>query len=213
MEENGLIVKDIEKLRRLAIALFEDYSNSRGVFEKVSFPPEYNLPNGMEKGGEDHLRYLTLTVALDYMRDAEELWKQSHDAWTDLKTKWIFSPKQIVKKCPESLIDFLKKAKDRFPTKDARIWHVLCKTLLKFDDSVLKFLKYFDFASPLATLEIKALLYLPVASKSLVSCLILLVGGCSKWNASSFGKTSGECIKIYRKIARKNSLRFAKPYV
>jgi len=145
METNPLEIKDVKKLRKITFALFKDYSNKQGVFEQFSFPPEYNLPKGMQKGSDEQLLFLTLTVSLDYMRDAVKLWKQSYDAWLNLKNRWIFNPKTVVENGLEALVELFKSINEQRPQKDAKIWFTICKKLLEFDGSVYKLLEYLNF--------------------------------------------------------------------
>lgn len=143
---NELGIRDMGKIRKIAFTIFKDYSNKKGVFKEFQFPPEYLLPNGMKKGSEEHLLFLTLTVSLDYMRDAEKLWKQSRDAWLDPKKRWIFNPEELIQNGLKELIVLFKEINDQRPNKDSeKIWFPLCKTLLKFDGNVHQLLDYFKF--------------------------------------------------------------------
>ena len=129
------IGKRLEKIREISLTLFKEYSEKRGVFEKFTFPPEYNLPPGMKRGSDEQLLFITLTVALDYQRDAVKLWKQSYDAWLDTEKKWIFNPKKVVENGADSLIKLFKIMNDQKPTQDAkRIWFPICKKLSNFKE-------------------------------------------------------------------------------
>ena len=39
--------------------------------------PEDTLPDGAGKGSREHLLFITLTAAVDYQRDAHQLWEAS----------------------------------------------------------------------------------------------------------------------------------------
>ena len=136
---------DLVKSRKIAKILFDAYSQKEGVFKQYQWPPEYNLPSGMRQGSEEQLLFSTLTVSLDYMRDANKLWKQSHDAWINQQNRWIFNPKIVVEKQQNSLIELFKNINDQRPTKDAGIWFTICKELLKSDGSIYNLLKSLDF--------------------------------------------------------------------
>ena len=138
-------IKNIDKIKETALAIFKDYSEKRGVFKEFQFPSEYTLPPGMKQSSEEQLLFLTLTVSLDYMRDATKLWKQSHDAWLDEEKNWIFNPKLVVQDGLEKLTTLFKEINDQRPTKDAKIWFTICKKLLEFDGSVHSLLKSFNF--------------------------------------------------------------------
>ncbi len=135
----------LEKCKKIANLIFKSYSEKKGVFEKFRFPPEYILPESMKRSSKEQLIYVTLTVALDYMRDAEKLWKQNHNAWLNSNQKWIFNPKEVNEKGLDYLIDLFKKIKDQRPNKDARIWFTICKKLLEFEGDVYKLLYSIDF--------------------------------------------------------------------
>ena len=141
----NLEIKHIEKIKEFSLNLFNDHLQKRGVFAEFPFSPEYTLPSGMKKGSEEQLLFITLTVSIDYMRDAEQLWKQSCQAWTNPENKWIFNPRDVVENGLEALIEFFKRIKDRRPTKDAKIWYTICKKLLEFNGSVYKLLEKLNF--------------------------------------------------------------------
>lgn len=138
-------IKNIEKIQDIALAIFEDYSEKRGVFKEFQFPPEYTLPPRMKQSSEEQLLFLTLTVSLDYMRDAVKLWKQSHDAWLDDSKNWIFNPKLVVQDGLEKLTTLFKEINDQRPIKDAKIWFTICKKLLEFEGSVYSLLRNLNF--------------------------------------------------------------------
>lgn len=142
---NELNIKNIEELREVALAIYKDYLEKQGVFKEFQFPPEYNLPPGMKQSSEEQLLFLTLTVSLDYMRDAAKLWKQSYDTWLDNKKKWVFNSKLVTENGLEKLTILFKEINDQRPSKDAKIWFTICKKLLEFDGSVYKLLKNLKF--------------------------------------------------------------------
>jgi hypothetical protein len=136
---------DLGKCRQIAYLLLKDYSEKEGVFKQFKFPPEYNLPNDIKQGSEQELLFLTLTVSLDYGRDATKLWKQSYDAWLSKENKWIFTPKLVVQNGLDTLANLFKSLNDQKPNKDAKIWFTICKKLLEFEGSIYNLLKQLDF--------------------------------------------------------------------
>ncbi|MGC8612508.1 MAG: hypothetical protein ACP5LR_08525 [Athalassotoga sp.] len=54
--------------------------------------PEDLLPTGVAKGSREHLMFITLTVSLDYIRDATALWRSSRETFEDQKTRYLFDP-------------------------------------------------------------------------------------------------------------------------
>lgn len=135
---------NFERSLKIATSLFGDYKNKAGVFSEFKFPPEYNLPPGMKRGSEDQLRYITLTVSFDYMRDAEVLWKQSFNSWIDEKTRWIFNPKKVVENGKEELIKVLKEINDQRPNKDGLIWFTICKKLKDYNFQIFNLIESLD---------------------------------------------------------------------
>ncbi|MFW6135140.1 MAG: N-glycosylase/DNA lyase [Elusimicrobiota bacterium] len=136
---------DLEKGKKIASILLSDYSQKRGVFKEFPFPPEYLLPKGIEKGSDEQLLFLTLTVSLDYMRDSKKLWKQSYDAWFDPGAKWIFNPKIVIQNKLTSLVKLFEKINDQRPRRDAKIWFTISKKILEFSESIYNLIEYFDF--------------------------------------------------------------------
>ena len=55
------------------IEVNEAVRNSRGILGEVTMP-EHILPAGVDRGSNEHLHFITLTVAIDYMRNADALW-------------------------------------------------------------------------------------------------------------------------------------------
>src|SRR3989338_2287013 len=138
-------IKNIELIREISLALFNDHQQKNGVFKIFPFSPEYTLPDGMVEGSNEHLIFITLTVSIDYMRDAEKLWEQSRDAWLNFETRWIFDPKQVIERKIESLISLFKSIRDRRPIKDAEIWFTICNKLLEFNGDVYSLLEKLKF--------------------------------------------------------------------
>ncbi|MGE9810297.1 hypothetical protein ACLIKE_03020 [Ferroplasma acidiphilum] len=57
--------------------------------------PEDALPEGVEKGSLEHIRFITMVVALDYMRDANALWRHARDTYADPGTRYLFNPSEF----------------------------------------------------------------------------------------------------------------------
>jgi len=85
--------------------------------------PEDVIPTGVKRGSLEHVLFITLTVSIDYQRDAPSLWKVSRQTFQDPETRYLFDPGQLHQ------ITFQKIAKDmqkyklsKKPHKDANIW-------------------------------------------------------------------------------------------
>ncbi len=136
---------DIEKSRDIAKSIFEEFKNKGGVFSKVHFPEEITMPKGMERGSEEHLRYMTLTVVLSVMREAEKLHKMTYNIYMNPQTKWVLDPENVINHREEELEDVFAELKDKWPRKDADIWFRICLNLKGFDYKLSNLLKNFNF--------------------------------------------------------------------
>lgn len=90
--EDGLVA-DAGRARIAARRLLEAWEGP-GIFG-VRDMPESMLPAGMERGSVEHACFITLTVAIDYMRDAADLWRAARDTFEDPSTRWTFDPFEI----------------------------------------------------------------------------------------------------------------------
>lgn len=105
-----------------------------GIFGERSMP-ESRLPEGVGRGGRTHALFVTLTVALDYMRDADALWDASRRAIEAEDTRWLFDPAMVHRADADAVQEALRRARVAMrPTQDARIWRTVSTTLLqRFD--------------------------------------------------------------------------------
>jgi hypothetical protein len=81
---------DVKRGRAAADLLYRVFSTTgiRGHSEM----PEDTLPAGVSRGSLEHLLFITLTVSIDYQRDAVALWKSSRLAFQDPGTCYLFDP-------------------------------------------------------------------------------------------------------------------------
>jgi hypothetical protein len=94
--------------------------------------PEDLLPNGVAPGTPEHILFLTLTVSIDYQRDAPELWKSSRKTYEDPETRYLFSPKEIQSTTiAKNIQDMQRHGLSKKPTKDAWIWRTNSLTFQK----------------------------------------------------------------------------------
>ncbi len=94
--------------------------------------PEDDIPEGVINGSLEHILFITLTVSIDYQRDADVLWASSRQTYENSATHYLFNPKLL------SETDFSKIAQDmrkfklsQKPQKDASIWHTVGVTFYK----------------------------------------------------------------------------------
>lgn len=94
--------------------------------------PEDKPPDGVEKGSLKHLLFITLTVAIDYMRDANQVWDSARRTYEDGSTQYLFDPVAIHKKgLTRVQRGLLQHGLARRPDRDAHTWHAIGVTLYK----------------------------------------------------------------------------------
>lgn len=105
--------------------------------------PEDEPPKGVATGSPEHLNFITLTVSIDYMRDAPALWNNSRKTFSDPETRYLFYPKEVEKARFEKVVkDMQKHRLSQRPARDATIWHTISTTLArKWDGDPLNFVK------------------------------------------------------------------------
>ncbi|MBT0652909.1 hypothetical protein [Geomobilimonas luticola] len=122
--------QDQERIKAMANKLHTTLISS-GILGKREMP-EYLLPLGVEEGSLEHILFITLTVSLDYQRDADTLWKRSRMAYQDERTRYLFDPK-LLHEVPYKTIknDLQKHNVSQKITKDAEIWRTVGVTFYK----------------------------------------------------------------------------------
>jgi hypothetical protein len=91
--------------------------------------PEDIMPNGEIIGFTDHMLFITLTVSIDYQRDAPSLWASSRKTFDDPETRYIFNPKPLKEIHSNKIIgDMQKYGLSKKPRKDACIWRTVVIT-------------------------------------------------------------------------------------
>lgn len=101
-----------------------------GIFGKTEMP-EDAPPRGVTRGSLEHILVITLTVAIDYQRDAHELWRVARETHEDPATRFVFDPTLVVRKSRASLMSALRRhGLSRKHHRDAAFWHTVASTLL-----------------------------------------------------------------------------------
>ena len=90
--------------------------------------PEYVLPENLEEGSREHALFLTYVISIDYMTDAEKLWKKSRDAYEFNPERFI--PETILKFSPRTIETFVRDLGARFYPSAAKTWIKISKILL-----------------------------------------------------------------------------------
>jgi hypothetical protein len=124
------IVIDPARTRKAASLLFRAFAH-QGIHGSTQMP-EDECPVGMTKGTIDHILFITLTVAIDYQRDAPQLWAASRATYADDRTRYLFSPQGLFERPVRAVVEDLHKhGVSRKPQKDAEIWRTVALTFLK----------------------------------------------------------------------------------
>lgn len=121
---------DIPRAREVAGLLLDAY-RKEGVFGIRQGEMLENVPPlGSTRGNESHLTLITLTVALDYIRDHDQLWEAAHRSYSDERTNYLFDPCAVARSpYPKIATDMRHHGLSVKPEKDARIWQRISTTL------------------------------------------------------------------------------------
>lgn len=118
------IEKDIEKGSKLAELLYTSFS-TRGILGQTEMPEDM-IPKGIEKGTLEHILFITLSVSLDYQRDAPALWASSRRTFEDPATRYLFDPESLHEHSLEKIVEDMKRYKlSKKPQRDAYIWRTV----------------------------------------------------------------------------------------
>lgn len=119
-----MLTIDKSRGREVAAHLYRAFATT-GVHGHTEMP-EDALPAGVESGSVEHLLFITLTVSIDYQRDADALWDAARRTYEDPDTRFLFSPRLLEEFGPERVraamrTHGLSKKEER----DAWIWHTV----------------------------------------------------------------------------------------
>lgn len=136
------IISDIERGEKVVKSLFTSYYLTEGI-HGVKMTPEDVAPAGIVLGSIDHILFVTLTVSIDYQRDASTLWESARKTFEDPETRYLFVPKLLHETSFKKIIADMQKYKlSKKPRKDAKIWKTVGVTFYKkWDGDPRKFLE------------------------------------------------------------------------
>jgi len=117
-----MLIEIDEVKGREAAKLLYDTFNSEGVFARKEMPEDL-IPNGISIGSLEHILFITMTVSIDYRRNATAMWKSAKATYEDEETRYLFNPK-AVSQTPLGEIesDMRKHGLSAKPRKDPAIW-------------------------------------------------------------------------------------------
>jgi len=119
---------DEKKAAKIAETLLGLFYRRKGFFEGYSMP-EYILPRNLGKGSREHALYLTYVISVDYMTDAEDLWRRSRRAYELYPER--FEPAGVLALDTWTLQRFVREVGARFPSAGADTWRRISKILLE----------------------------------------------------------------------------------
>ncbi len=141
-----MLVTNIEHARKVIDIILDWYDKKDGIFSGSDLP-ESEIPNGIDIGSYEHIMFLTMTVAIDYQRSASDLWDSARRSWEDKDTRWVFFPKEVIKKTTEELGEALTKYKlCKKIKKDVDIWKSIAQSFAElFDGDPRNLFARFDY--------------------------------------------------------------------
>ena len=121
---------DIARCRLAAGRLYRAFA-SEGIHGHQDMPEDL-LPAGVARRSLEQILFITLTVSIDYQRDAPSLWESSRKTMADPETRYLFSPGRLHESgLAKVRNDMLRHGLAKKPCKDAYIWHTVGVTFLK----------------------------------------------------------------------------------
>jgi len=90
--------------------------------------PEYQLPRNMAPGSREHALYVTYIISIDYMTDAEKLWRNARGAYELHPERFV--PEKILAVSDRTLQVFLRRLGARFSSYAAKTWKRISNILM-----------------------------------------------------------------------------------
>ena len=124
------IVIDNEKGKKVAKLLYDCFFTV-GIHGRADMPEDIT-PKSVVRASLEHIFFITLTVSIDYQRDAPSLWENSRKTFDDPETRYLFHPKSLHETPFRKIVQDLQKYKlSKKPQKDANIWRTVGVTFYK----------------------------------------------------------------------------------
>lgn len=116
--------------KEAAQLLYTAFSTT-GIHGRMDMP-EDQPPQGVAAGSLEHILFITLTVSIDYQRDADALWASSRRTYADPETRYLFHP-QSLHEVPFSKViqDMQKYGLSKKQRNDAYIWKTVAVSFYK----------------------------------------------------------------------------------
>lgn len=110
--------------------------SKEGIFGHKNIPGD-EKPDSVKQGSYEHLMFVTMVVAIDYMRDAVQLWEAGKRTFENESTTWLFYPEEVVKRSADEVIKAMQKFKlsKKFEKDAIKIWIPVAKSFNQLFDS------------------------------------------------------------------------------
>ncbi|MFC1936763.1 hypothetical protein ACFLYP_03760 [Chloroflexota bacterium] len=134
--------------QKIASLLYKSFSTI-GIHGHTEMPEDI-LPVGVKHGSLEHLLLITLTISIDYQRDADLLWESSRKSFEDPQINYLFRPEQLHYVPITKIIEDMQKfGLSKKPRKDAKIWQTVGISFYKkWDGDPRNFLEDCDWFGP-----------------------------------------------------------------
>ncbi len=132
---------DEHRGREAARILYHAF-NSQGIFGENNLP-ENIMPEGVAKGSPEHVLFITMTVSIDYRRDAAAMWRSAKATYEDEEIRYLFDPGRVSRAPLAKVIEDMRKYRlSMKPIKDALIWKTIGTSFArKWDGNPINLLK------------------------------------------------------------------------
>jgi len=115
------IVIDLERGKKVAKLLYNSFTTT-DIHGRTGMPRDM-VPSSVAKGSLGHILFITLTISINYKRDASSLWESSIKTFDDPETKYLFDPKLLHETPLEKIVEDMHRYNlSPRPEKDADIW-------------------------------------------------------------------------------------------
>jgi hypothetical protein len=138
------VLIDIDKGKKAAELLYNCFSG-QGIFGHNEMPEDL-LPSNVVPGSLEHIMFITLTVSIDYQRDAISLWEASRKTFEDIETRYLYSPIALHETKNEKIVEDMNKyGLSKKHKQDAWIWKTVGVTFYKkWEGNPVNFLKHYN---------------------------------------------------------------------
>ncbi len=149
------LIIDSERGKKVAESLYNLFSTV-GIHGRNDMPEDI-MPKGVIKGSFEHIMFITLTVSIDYQRDAPALWEASRKTFEDPNTRYLFDPKALHETSFRKVVKDMQKYKlSKKLQKDAYIWRTVGVTFYKkWNGNPLNFLQDCNLDAPIILKRLK----------------------------------------------------------